>query len=134
MPSRPAATSAPCSPRSTSRRGCSAGALPRVDTVFFGGGTPTLLPAGDLTRILRRIDERFGLQPGAEVTTEANPESVDPGKLAALREAGFTRLSLGMQSAVPRVLATLDRVHSPGRPQQAVAEARAAGFDRSAST
>ncbi len=104
--------------------------LPRVDTVFFGGGTPTLLPAGDLTRILRRIDERFGLKPGAEVTTEANPESVDPGKLAALREAGFTRLSLGMQSAVPRVLAILDREHSPGRPQQAVAEARAAGFEQ----
>jgi oxygen-independent coproporphyrinogen-3 oxidase len=101
---------------------------PRVDTVFFGGGTPTLLPAADLIRILRRIDERFGLRPDAEVTTEANPESVDPGKLAALREAGFTRLSLGMQSAVPRVLAILDRVHSPGRPQQAVAEARAAGF------
>ena len=98
--------------------------------MFFGGGTPTLLPAADLTRILRRIDERFGLEAGAEVTTEANPESVDPAKLEALREAGFTRISLGMQSAVPRVLATLDRVHSPGRPQQAVAEARAAGFDQ----
>src|SRR4029079_8260673 len=73
---------------------------------------------------------RFGLKSGAEVTTEANPESVDPAKLAALREAGFTRLSLGMQSAVPRVLAILDRDHSPGRPQQAVAEARAAGFEQ----
>src|SRR3954454_19882017 len=103
---------------------------PRVDTVFFGGGTPTLLSAGELIRVLRRIDERFGLRPGAEVTTEANPESVDAGKLAALREAGFTRLSLGMQSAVPRVLATLERVHSPGRPEQAVAEARAAGFEQ----
>jgi putative oxygen-independent coproporphyrinogen III oxidase len=107
-----------------------AGTLPRIDTVFFGGGTPTLLAAGDPARILRRIDERFGLAPGAEVTTEANPESVDPGKLAALREAGFTRLSLGMQSAVPRVLAVLEREHSPGRPQQAVAEARAAGFEQ----
>ena len=105
-------------------------ALPRVDTVFLGGGTPTLLPAGDLARILRRIDERFGLKAGAEVTTEANPESVGPGELEALREAGFTRISLGMQSAVGRVLATLDRAHSPGRPQQAVAEARAAGFDQ----
>ncbi len=104
--------------------------LPRVDTVFFGGGTPTLLPAADLTRILHRIDERFGLKAGAEVTTEANPESVGPAKLEALREAGFTRISLGMQSAVGRVLATLDRAHSPGRPQQAVAEARAAGFDQ----
>jgi len=110
--------------------GAGARPLPRVDTVFFGGGTPTLLAAGELARILRRIDERFGLRPNAEVTTEANPESVDPGMLAALREAGFTRLSLGMQSAVPRVLATLDRVHSPGRPQQAVAEARAAGFEQ----
>jgi putative oxygen-independent coproporphyrinogen III oxidase len=105
-------------------------ALPRVDTVFFGGGTPTLLAADDMVRILRRIDDRFGLRPDAEVTTEANPESVDPAKLQALRDAGFTRLSLGMQSAVPRVLATLDRVHSPGRPQQAVAEARAAGFEQ----
>ena len=103
---------------------------PRVDTVFFGGGTPTLLSAAELTRILRRIDERFGLAPGAEVTTEANPESVDPGKLEALRAAGFTRLSLGMQSAVPRVLEILERVHSPGRPEQAVAEARAAGFEQ----
>jgi oxygen-independent coproporphyrinogen-3 oxidase len=103
---------------------------PRVDTVFFGGGTPTLLPAADLARILRRIDERFGLKAGAEVTTEANPESVDPAKLEALRAAGFTRVSLGMQSAVERVLAILDRVHSPGRPQQAVAEARAAGFEQ----
>jgi oxygen-independent coproporphyrinogen-3 oxidase len=106
------------------------GEPPRVDTVFFGGGTPTLLPAADLARILRHIDERFGLAAGAEVTTEANPESVDPRKLATLREAGFTRLSLGMQSAVPRVLEILDRVHSPGRPQQAVAEARAAGFEQ----
>ena len=63
------------------------------------------------------------------MTTESNPESVDAADLVALREAGFTRISFGMQSAVPHVLATLDRVHSPGRPQQAVAEARAAGFD-----
>jgi oxygen-independent coproporphyrinogen-3 oxidase len=103
---------------------------PRVGTVFFGGGTPTLLPAADLIRILRRIEARFGLEPDVEVTTEANPESVDPAKLTALREAGFTRVSLGMQSAVPRVLAILDRAHSPGRPQQAVAEARAAGFEQ----
>ena len=108
--------------------------LPRVDTVFFGGGTPTLLPAADLTRILRRIDERFGLKPGAEVTTEANPESVDPAKLEALREAGFTRISLGMQSAVPRVLAILDRVHSPSRPQQASPRRARPASIRSAST
>ena len=101
---------------------------PPVATVFFGGGTPTLLPAADLIAILRAIDELFGLAPGAEATTEANPESVDPAAFATLRAGGFTRVSLGMQSAVGHVLATLDRAHTPGRPQAAVAEARAAGF------
>jgi oxygen-independent coproporphyrinogen-3 oxidase len=100
-----------------------------VQTVFFGGGTPTLLPPADLITILRAIDDEFGLAPGAEVTTEANPETVDAPMLAELRGGGFTRLSLGMQSAVPHVLAVLDRVHSPGRPEQCVALARAAGFD-----
>ncbi|MFL6136249.1 MAG: radical SAM family heme chaperone HemW [Frankiaceae bacterium] len=99
-----------------------------VSTVFFGGGTPTLLPAGDLTRILAAIDAELGLAPGAEVTTEANPESVDRPALDALVAGGFTRISLGMQSARPHVLAALDRAHSPGRVQQAVADARAAGF------
>jgi oxygen-independent coproporphyrinogen-3 oxidase len=97
--------------------------------VFFGGGTPTLLPAGHLGLILREIDERFGLAAGAEVTTEANPETVTPAYLGKLRAAGFTRLSLGMQSAVPRVLDVLDRRHRPGRPEQAVAEAHTAGFE-----
>jgi oxygen-independent coproporphyrinogen-3 oxidase len=100
-----------------------------ASTVFFGGGTPTLLPPSDLARLLRGIDETFGLAPDAEVTTEANPESVDAASLAALRAAGFTRISFGMQSAVPHVLATLDRRHTPGRAVAAVAEARAAGFD-----
>jgi putative oxygen-independent coproporphyrinogen III oxidase len=100
-----------------------------VQTVFFGGGTPTLLPPADLITILRAIDEQFGLAPGAEVTTEANPETVNAAMLAQLREGGFTRLSLGMQSAVPHVLAVLDRVHSPGRPEQCVTLARAAGFE-----
>lgn len=103
-------------------------AAPRVETVFFGGGTPTLLPASDLVRILAAIDEEFGLAPGAEVTTEANPESVDPTALRRLRAAGFTRVSLGMQSTAPHVLATLDRRHTPGRAAAAVAEARQAGF------
>ena len=102
---------------------------PPVATVFFGGGTPTLLPAADLVAILDGIRERFGLAPGAEVTTEANPEDVDARGLAALREAGFTRVSIGMQSASPAVLATLDRVHTPGAAERAVAEARAAGFE-----
>ena len=103
---------------------------PRVDSVFVGGGTPTLLPAGDLVRVLGAVDAEFGLTPGAEVTTEANPDSVGPASLAQLREGGFTRVSFGMQSAVPHVLAVLDRTHTPGRPQQAVEQARAAGFEQ----
>jgi oxygen-independent coproporphyrinogen-3 oxidase len=101
---------------------------PRVDTVFVGGGTPTLLPPEDLGRVLRAVEEEFGLAPGAEVTTEANPDSVDAGSLTRLREQGFTRVSFGMQSAVPHVLRVLDRTHTYGRPQAAVAEAFAAGF------
>ena len=91
------------------------GSVPPVETVFFGGGTPTLLPAGHLAAVLREIDDLFGLAPDAEVTTEANPESVTPAYLARLREAGFTRISFGMQSAAPHVLRVLDRVHTPGR-------------------
>ena len=102
---------------------------PSVSTVFVGGGTPTLLPPADLARFLAAVDDRFGLDPDAEVTTESNPDSIDAAGLATLREAGFTRVSFGMQSAVPHVLATLDRVHTPGRAQQAVADAWAAGFD-----
>jgi putative oxygen-independent coproporphyrinogen III oxidase len=105
------------------------GAQVPVSTVFFGGGTPTLLPPRDLAEILRAIDGEFGLAPGAEVTVEANPETVDPRVLAALREAGMTRISLGMQSAAPHVLAVLDRVHSPGRPARCAAWAREAGFE-----
>jgi putative oxygen-independent coproporphyrinogen III oxidase len=99
-----------------------------VRTVFFGGGTPTLLPPADLAAVLRAIDSELGLAAGAEVTAEANPETVDERVLAQLRDNGFTRISLGMQSAVPHVLAVLDRVHRPGRPEQCVAWARAAGF------
>ncbi len=100
-----------------------------VTTVFFGGGTPTLLPPAALGAILRAVDAEFGLAPGAEVTSEANPESVDAARLGELRAQGVTRMSFGMQSAVPGVLAVLDRVHSPGRPAQCVAWARAAGFE-----
>jgi oxygen-independent coproporphyrinogen-3 oxidase len=104
------------------------GAAPAVDTVFFGGGTPTLLPAADLARVLDGLDKAFGLAPDVEVTTEANPESVTRESLTALRRAGFNRISLGMQSARPHVLTVLDRRHRAGRPQAAVAEAREAGF------
>lgn len=100
-----------------------------VQTVFLGGGTPTLLPARDLVAMLAAIREEFGLAPGAEVTTEANPESVTPAYLAELREGGFNRISFGMQSARPHVLKVLDRHHTPGRPEACVAEARAAGFE-----
>jgi putative oxygen-independent coproporphyrinogen III oxidase len=103
-------------------------ALP-VATVFFGGGTPTLLPTADLAGVLRVIDGEFGLAPGCEVTVEANPETVDERSLADLRAAGITRISLGMQSAVPHVLSVLDRVHQPGRPAACARWARAAGFE-----
>ncbi|MEU8258191.1 radical SAM family heme chaperone HemW [Micromonospora inaquosa] len=102
---------------------------PRVDTVFVGGGTPTLLPADDLARILDGIDRTWGLAADAEVTTEANPESVTPESLKLLRAAGYTRISLGMQSASPGVLAILDRKHSAGRATAAALEARDAGFE-----
>ena len=101
-----------------------------VRTVFVGGGTPTLLAPDSLGSVLHRIDTEFGLAPGAEVTLEANPDSVDPKSLARLRELGFTRISFGMQSAMPHVLAVLDRTHTPGGALRAVADARAAGFDQ----
>lgn len=104
-------------------------AAPQASTVFVGGGTPTLLPRGDLEQLLAAVEATFGLAPDVEVTTEANPESVDPAAFASLRAAGFTRVSLGMQSAMPHVLKILDRRHRVGRPQEAAAEARAAGFD-----
>lgn len=100
----------------------------QVDTVFVGGGTPTLLPPDDLARILDAIDATWGLAANAEITTEANPESVSPASLKALRAAGFTRISLGMQSVAPTVLAVLERRHTPGRAAEAAREARDAGF------
>jgi putative oxygen-independent coproporphyrinogen III oxidase len=100
-----------------------------VDTVFVGGGTPTLLDPGDLGRILDAIDKTWGLAADAEITTEANPESVGPVSLRALRTVGYNRISLGMQSVAPHVLAVLDRRHTPGRAVAAAAEARAAGFE-----
>jgi len=100
-----------------------------VSSVFVGGGTPTLLPPGDLGRVLAAVRDEFGLTPDAEVTTEANPDSVTAASLAALREDGFTRMSFGMQSSAPHVLAVLERTHTPGRAVEAVAQARAAGFE-----
>lgn len=100
-----------------------------VSTVFVGGGTPTLLDPADLGRLLGAVLAEFGGVGQLEVTTEANPESVTAGSLAQLREVGFTRVSFGMQSAVPHVLEALDRKHTPGRVSDAVGWARSAGFD-----
>ena len=107
--------------------------LPRrqARTVFVGGGTPTVLPAADLVRMLDLVRRTWGLAPGAEVTTEANPETVDEAYLATLARAGFTRVSVGMQSAVPRVLAVLDRAHTPQRVPLVVDWARRAGLSTS---
>ena len=100
-----------------------------VSTVFFGGGTPTLLPSADLAAMLGAVKETWQLAPDAEITTEANPDSVDLEYLTALKRAGFTRVSFGMQSAVPHVLATLERTHDPERIPFVVAWAREAGLD-----
>ncbi|MEB3983423.1 radical SAM family heme chaperone HemW [Mycobacterium sp. 663a-19] len=102
---------------------------PTLNTVFVGGGTPSLLGGERLATLLGMVREQFALAPDAEVTTEANPESTWPEFFDAIRAAGYTRVSLGMQSVAPRVLATLDRVHSPGRACAAAGEAMAAGFE-----
>jgi putative oxygen-independent coproporphyrinogen III oxidase len=99
-----------------------------VDTVFVGGGTPSLLGAERLAQVLEAVRGTFGLAPGAEVSTESNPETTSPEFFAGLVAAGFTRVSLGMQSAAPHVLAVLDRRHTPGRAVAAAREAAAAGI------
>ena len=99
-----------------------------VSTVFFGGGTPTLLPPGDLTRVVGTVAEEFGLVRDAELTTESNPDSVTAEALAGLREGGINRISFGMQSAVPHVLEVLDRTHDPERVPRVVQWTREAGF------
>lgn len=104
------------------------GPLRPAQTVFFGGGTPTLLPPGDLARMLDGVRDTFGLAAGAEVTVEANPDTMTDAVARTLAEAGVTRLSIGMQSAVPHVLAALDRTHDPANIATAVAAARNAGL------
>lgn len=99
-----------------------------LDTVFFGGGTPTLLPATDLAAMLDALKVRFGLVPGAEVTTEANPDTLSDSYAAELAAAGFTRVSIGMQSADERVLSVLDRTHNPDNVATAIAAAKNAGL------
>ena len=100
----------------------------KLSTVFFGGGTPTLLPASDLVKILAALRDAFEIAPGAEVTTEANPDTVNAEYLRELRDGGFNRVSFGMQSAVPSVLATLERTHNPANVSVGVAAAKEIGL------
>lgn len=101
---------------------------PAACSVFFGGGTPTILPAADLVAMLDAVRRIWGLEPGAEVTTEANPDTVDADYIKRLADGGFTRISFGMQSAVPSVLCTLDRRHTPANVEAGVRAADACGL------
>ncbi|KAA8830719.1 coproporphyrinogen III oxidase [Bifidobacterium tissieri] len=101
---------------------------PAASTVFFGGGTPTILPANDLNRMLGAVRDIWGIEEGAEITTEANPDTVDADYIAALADGGFTRVSFGMQSAVPHVLRTLDRTHTPANVEAGVRAAERVGM------
>ena len=98
------------------------------DSIFLGGGTPTTMQPSDLAGLLDHLRDRFVVSPGAEVSTEANPDTVDRASLAALLAAGFDRLSMGAQSFDPVVLAALERVHSPDSVRRAFSDARAAGY------
>jgi len=100
-----------------------------VPTIFFGGGTPTLMESKDLGRVISGISDRFELASDVEITTEANPDTVTKEKLAALRDAGFNRISFGMQSAVAHVLQSLDRTHNPENVLKATTWAREVGFE-----
>lgn len=102
-----------------------------AQTVFFGGGTPTMLDAGELIAILDGLRERIGIAGGAEVTLEANPDTVTREDLRAFADSGFTRVSFGMQSAVPRILAILDRTHTPKRVPLVIEWAKEAGLSTS---
>ncbi|MFD6271463.1 radical SAM family heme chaperone HemW [Nocardia asteroides] len=104
-------------------------ATPEVSTIFVGGGTPSLLGGDGLASVLEAVRAEFTLAAGAEVTTESNPESTSPEFFERIRAAGYTRVSLGMQSAAQHVLRVLDRTHTPGRAVAAAKEARAAGFE-----
>jgi oxygen-independent coproporphyrinogen III oxidase len=100
-----------------------------ADTIYFGGGTPSLLEPAEVARIIAACREAYDVTADAEVTLEANPESVDPAKLAALRAAGVNRLSFGVQSFRDAELQRLSRLHDADRARAALVEARGAGFD-----
>lgn len=102
----------------------------RVETVFFGGGTPSLLEPEEIGTILERLGRRFAVAPGAEVTAEANPSDLDEPRLGRLRAAGVNRLSIGVQSFVDRELRLLGRRHDAARAAAVLHAARAAGFER----
>ena len=100
-----------------------------VDTIFFGGGTPTAIPATDEAALLRAVLKTLPVTAEAEITTEANPGTMDVAHLAVLREAGFNRISFGVQSFDPGLLRTMDRIHSADEARAAVQAARSAGFE-----
>src|SRR5204863_9480308 len=100
-----------------------------ADTIFFGGGTPSLLDPGEIASVIQSVRERFELAAGAEITLETNPETVDAAKLERFRAAGVNRLSFGVQSFQDDELKRLGRIHSADRARSAVKDARAAGFD-----
>ena len=105
------------------------GTQPSLTSVFFGGGTPTMLSAAQLGRVLDAVRESFEVRDDLEVTVESNPDGLRPDQLAGLRDVGVTRMSFGMQSIRRRVLELLDRTHDPERALAAVAEARSVGFN-----
>lgn len=105
------------------------GALAVVDSVFFGGGTPTVLESAQLVRILAAVRRRFVLDEACEITTECNPATIDKEGFVALKEAGFNRVSIGMQSAIDTQLKTLGRIHTFEQCRECVNSAREAGFD-----
>ena len=101
----------------------------RVDTVFVGGGTPTLIGADALNHLIAHIRDDFEVAPDVEITTEANPDSVDERMLTELKAGGFTRISFGLQSSAPHVLQVLERTHTPGAGGRAAQLARSTGFE-----
>ena len=100
-----------------------------VDTIYFGGGTPTFVGEKNLSALLKTLKKRFTLSSVAEITLEANPDSVDLRSLKKLRRAGFNRLSMGVQSASDEELGAIGRIHTFAQAKEAFAQARAAGFD-----
>jgi oxygen-independent coproporphyrinogen-3 oxidase len=115
--------------REIESRGRTPSADTRADTIFFGGGTPSLLAAGEIAAIVDSLFERFDVDPDAEITLETNPDTVDRGKLERVRAAGVNRISFGVQSFHDSELRRLGRIHTADRARAAVREARAAGFE-----